>query len=109
MRWEDIEMLAEIQVIVVCLIDLSGGIDSLKDGLRKWLGLKGEISIKPFDCSLCMFHWTALIVFLCLGRLTLLNYAVICLLALATTATRYLIETILDALIWLFGRGWIKN
>ena len=109
MRWEDIEILMELQVIVVCLIDLSGGVDSLKDGLRRWLGLKGEISIKPFDCSLCMFHWTALIVFLCLGRLTLLNYMLICLLALATTATRMLIETILDGFIWLFGRGWTQR
>ncbi len=109
MRWEDIRLLLELQVIVVCLIDLSGGMDSIKDALRKWLGVKGAISLKPFDCSLCMFHWTALVVFLCLGRLTLTAYALICLLALATTATRYLIETILDALIWLFGRGWIKN
>ena len=106
MRWEDVRLLLEIQVVVVCLIDLSGGIDSIKEGLKKWLGLRGQITIKPFDCSLCMFHWTALVVFLCLGRLTLLNYMLICLLALATTATRMLIETILDALNWLFGRGW---
>lgn len=108
MSWDEIRILLELQVIVVVLIDLSGGMDSIKDALGRWLHVTVR-RLKPFDCSLCMYHWTALVVFLCLGRLTLTAYMAICLLALATTATRYLLETILDGLIWLFGRGWTQH
>lgn len=100
MNWEDFKILVELQVIVVFLIDLSGAVDSLKDGLGRWLRVKVG-RLKPFDCSLCMYHWTALLVMLCLGRLTLETYLVICLLAFATTLTAAVLETILRVLIWI--------
>lgn len=100
MNWSDIEILAELLVVVVILIDLSGFMDEAKERLRRWLGVKGTISLKPFDCSFCMYHWTALVVMLCLGRLTLATYTAICVGCLLTSIVRGLLVAILD----LFGR-----
>lgn len=103
MNWADVKILVELQIVVVFLIDLSGAVDSLKDGLGRWLKVKVG-RLKPIDCSLCMYHWTALVVMLCTGRLTLETYVVICLLAFATTLTGAILETILRAFIWIISR-----
>lgn len=104
MNWLTFEFLVELQVVVVCLVDLSGAVDDFKNRLRRWLKVKGNISIKPFDCSLCTYHWVALIVLLCMGELTLLSYMVVCLLALATIITRTAIERLFDLILWLLTR-----
>lgn len=100
MDWRDIEILGELLVVVVILIDMSGFMDEMKARLKRWLGIKGEVSLKPFDCSFCMYHWTALVVMLCLGRLTLATYAAICVGCLLTGTVRGLFSAILD----LFAR-----
>lgn len=109
MSWHDWKILLELQVIVVVLVDLSGGVDSLKGVLARWLGIRGEIRLKPLDCSLCMYHWTALAVMLCLGRLTLLTYAAICLLAVATMVTKAALCAILDTFLSLFDWRWRRH
>lgn len=103
MTSQDWRTLVELQIVVVFLIDLSGGIDSLKAALGRWLKVKVG-RLKPFDCSLCMFHWTALVVMICLGRLTLETYVAICLLAFATTITRDALVCVLRALIWAISK-----
>ena len=103
MTWDDWKILVELQIVVVFLIDLSGAVESFKDALGRWLKVKVG-RLKPIDCSLCMYHWTALVVMWCLGRLTLECYVAICLLAFATTFTAALLETILRAFIWVISR-----
>lgn len=100
MDWRTIEILAELLVVVVVLIDMSGFVDEMKARLKRWLHIKGEVSLKPLDCSFCMYHWTALVVMLCLGRLTLTTYTAICIGCLLTGIVRGLLVALLD----LFGR-----
>lgn len=100
MTYKDIEILAELLAVVVILVDMSGFFDEAKWRLKRWLAVKGEISLKPFDCSFCMYHWTALVVMLCLGRLTLATYTAICVGCLLTMPVRGLFSLILD----LFSR-----
>lgn len=95
--------MAQIQVIAVALIDCSGFIDWLKAKIARWLGIRGEISLKPFDCSLCVTHWSCLIWLLASGNISLTAYMCGCLLALMTTVTarglafvKYLLEKIID-------------
>lgn len=90
-------------MVTVFLVDLSGGVDSLKTALGRWLR-RPVRRLKPFDCSLCVFHWTALAVMLHAGRLNLGCYAAICLLAFATTITKEALILILRAIIWLISR-----
>ena len=103
MDWRDIEILSELLVVVVILVDMSGFFDEVKDRLRRWLGIKGQISLKPFDCSFCMYHWTALVVMLCLGRLSLATYAAVCVGCLLTMPVRGLFSLILDLFNRLFA------
>ena len=100
MDWRTIEILAELLVVVVVLIDMSGAVDELKARLKRWLHIMGEVSLKPLDCSFCMYHWTALVVLLCLGRLNLATYTAICVGCLLTGTVRGLFSAILD----LFSR-----
>lgn len=103
MNLDEWKILVELQIVVVFLIDLSGAVDSFKAALGRWLRVR-VARLKPLDCSLCMYHWTALVVMLCLGRLTLECYAAICLLAFATTITEAVLKTILRTLIWAISR-----
>lgn len=108
MSWKDVEILAELLAIVVILIDLSGFVDEMKERLKRWLGLRGDISLKPFDCSFCMYHWTALVVMICLGRLNLAVYAAICFGCLLTTPAKGLFLLIIDVFNALFNLRWGK-
>lgn len=103
MTWDTLWTLLELQVIAVVLIDMSGFMDWLKARLGKWLGVKGTISLKPLDCSLCMYHWTALIWLVASGRVTLLAYMTVCLLAIATTVTLRAISSVIYLLQKLTG------
>ena len=104
MDWKTIEILAELLVVVVVLIDMSGAVDEMKARLKRWLHIKGEVSLKPLDCSFCMYHWTALVVMLCLGRLSLAVYTAICIGCLLTGVVRMALAAILDGfqrlLVW---------
>lgn len=50
-----------ITVIVCYIVDITGIVDSIKSALKSWLKIKGDVHLKPFDCSLCMTHWISLI------------------------------------------------
>ena len=87
MSWEVFWTMAEIQVIAVALIDCSGFTEWAKAKIARWLGVRVEISLKPFDCSLCVTHWSCLIWLLASGNISLTAYMAGCLLALMTTVT----------------------
>ena len=103
MTWDDWKILVELQIVVVFLIDLSGAVDSFKDALGRWLKVKVG-RLKPIDCSLCMYHWTALGVMYWTGRLTLESYTAVCLLAFTTTITRDALICVLRAFIWVISK-----
>lgn len=90
-----------IAICVVMIVDISGFIDSVKIGLKRWLGIKGGVTIKPFDCSLCMTHWTGLIYLLFTG-FTLQSYALLLFISVLTptiASAILLIREILDFII----------
>lgn len=106
MECRDIEILAELLVVVVILVDMSGFMDEMKARIRRWLGVRGQVSLKPFDCSFCMYHHTAVVVMLCLGRLSLESYMAICVGCLLTVPVRGMLAFILDGLNALFVWRW---
>ena len=59
-----------IQIIVCFIIDLSGVIQSMEDGLSKLLKFKCVIP-KPFSCSLCSGWWINLIYLIITHHFTL--------------------------------------
>ena len=59
-----------IQIIVCFIIDLSGFIQSLEDGLSKLLKFKCVIP-RPFSCSLCSGFWINLIYLIVVHQFTL--------------------------------------
>ena len=59
-----------IQIIVCFIIDLSGVIQSIEDGLSKWLKVKCVVP-KPFSCSLCSGWWINLIYLIAVHQFTL--------------------------------------
>lgn len=47
---------------IICLVtDISGVVESIKNWLKKWLDIKGEVKCKLLECSLCQSHWINLI------------------------------------------------
>lgn len=89
-----------IAVIVVCIVDISGFIDTLKSALNKLL-TKGKFSnsnytLKPFDCSLCMTFWIGLIYLIINNQLTLLNVSILLLIAVSTPIINDTIRLIQD-------------
>lgn len=90
-----------IAICVVMIVDISGFIDSVKFGLKRWLGIRGGVTLKPFDCSLCMTHWTGLIYLLFTG-FTLQSYALLLFISVLTptiASAILLIREILDFII----------
>ena len=59
-----------IQIIVCFIIDLSGFIQSIEEGLSKWFKFRCVIP-KPFSCSLCSGWWINLIYLIITHNLTL--------------------------------------
>lgn len=51
--------LIEIAIIVVIVIDLTDLIPWIKSKVSKVLGIQ-NVSLKPFECSLCMTLWCSL-------------------------------------------------
>lgn len=91
-----------IQIIVVNIVDVSGFVDTVKNALKKWLRIKGEITIKPFDCSYCLNWWIGMIYLVCVGELTLYYIPFVLLLSMLTNVTlslQLLLKDILATLI----------
>ena len=59
-----------IQIIVCFIIDLSGFIQSMEEGLSKWTKVRCVIP-KPFSCSLCSGWWINLIYLIITHHFTL--------------------------------------
>lgn len=73
--------LALITLILVYLVDLSGGVNSIKQFIWKCLNGKGlypdSFRLRPLDCSLCLTWWTGLIYLWLTQNLTLTGVALV--------------------------------
>lgn len=87
-----------ITIINVIVIDISGFIDSIKEGLKKWLNIKGEIHLKPFDCSFCMTFWIGIIYLLIQHTFTLPYIALVLFSAYMTTTIYNILITLKDVI-----------
>lgn len=85
-----------IQFIVVNIVDISGIMDSIKNGLSKWLDIRINKPLPLIGCSYCMCWWTGLIYLIFSGNLTLFNTAVLLLICALTTVTQDLIYLVKD-------------
>lgn len=92
--------------LCVFVIDYSGAVDDLFSPIvRKLTGSKiGRIG-KPFSCSLCMTLYAGLIYLLIVGQFTLVNVALVALVAALTPVTYLLICLARDVLETVIG--WI--
>lgn len=98
MDYLDITLLA---VVVVFVVDISGIVETLKEGIGKLLNIKVG-RLRPFDCSLCMVWWVCLIYALCVGAFSIPMIAYISLLALLSLRiadTLRLISDIIGAIV----------
>lgn len=96
-----------LQVIVVFLIDLSGGITSIKHAIWKWLKphhAYRDFEFKPFECSLCMMFWTGLIFLLITHNFTLPYIAIVSVLSFLTTVTKSALITIREIMNYILRK-----
>lgn len=89
-----------IAVITVCIIDISGFVDSTKSVLNKVITngkfSNSNYSLKPFDCSLCMTWWIGLIYLIIYNSVSLVNIAILLLIAISTPIINDIIRLIQD-------------
>ena len=94
-----------IEVIVCFIVDCSGFIISLKSLILKMLHLPKsrpqDLTLKPFDCSLCMTWWTGLIYLLVTHSFSIISLAMLSMLALLSSNVSGILLTIKDLLAWL--------
>lgn len=81
-----------LSCIIVFIIDKSGIITSLKSGIRNYLQIK-DVTLKPFDCSLCMTHWICLL-YLVITNFSLELYLFVCALSFMTPLISYAYDVI---------------
>ena len=101
-----IQNLILIQIIVTSIIDLSGFIYSIKQGIGKILHIPNtdRIQLKPFDCSLCSTFWSGLIYLLYTHNLTLPYITFLLFISLNTDITITLFYFIKDSLITVIDK-----
>lgn len=89
-----------ISIIVVCIVDISGFVDTVKSTISKILTngkfKTADYQLKPFDCSLCMTFWIGLIYLIIYHQLTLLNVSILLLIAVSTPIINDAIRLIQD-------------
>ena len=93
-----------ICAIIIFICDLSGAIDNLVIPLVKRalkIPKNANISIKPFDCSLCLTFWLGLLYLLIQHAFTIPNIAYVCLLAYLTPHLKAILLYIKEFLIWI--------
>lgn len=98
-----------IAVICVCVIDISGFVNSLKSFITRIL-TNGKLSsanfaLKPFDCSLCMTFWSGLIYLFIVNNVSILNIMILLLISISTPLIQDIIRTILDFTSIIITRG----
>lgn len=92
-------------VTIVFIIDISGVIENLEEGLSKWL--KGKVRIpKPFSCSLCSMWWLGLIYLWLYSQLTLVNISIVALFAILTPVISSLLVLVRETLLWVVGKAY---
>lgn len=77
-----------ISSIVCFIVDISGITDTLRHFLwKRYIGIGNykNLSLKPFDCSLCLTFHAGWIYLLIIGQFTLFNFAFVCLLSLLSS------------------------
>lgn len=94
-----------IAVIVVIVIDITDFINNIKKLISSIL-TKGKIKsssyiMKPFDCSLCMTFWAGLIYLIYCNSISLLNIAILLLIAISTPIINDIIRLLQDLAIKL--------
>ena len=105
-----IQDLALITLIVVYLVDLSGGVSSLKQFIWKHcLDGKGRypysFRLRPLDCSLCLTWWTGLVYLWITQEFSLENVALVAMFSYFTSQLASLLrlvsEMINNVLRWI--------
>ena len=101
-----------ITAIVTFGIDVAGFVESVKQGLTRWLNVRVH-TLKPFDCSLCSTWWCCLLWLLCTRQFTLEGVALSAGCALMAKpigklleAARYAVETVAQLVERLLDRLW---
>ena len=98
--------------IVTFGIDVAGFVESVKQGLTRWLGVRVR-SLKPFDCSLCSTWWCCLLWLICTRQFTLEGVALSAGCALMAKPigqlmedARYIVETAAHVIQGLLDKIW---
>ena len=102
-----------ITIILCLLVDITGVVESIKNLLKKWLNIRGEVNFKPFDCSLCMSHHINLVYFIYIYitvgvEYPLVVYAYILFLAVNTTNITSMLLYIRDLIENIIHKLWKK-
>lgn len=87
-----------IALITVIITDLSGFIPNLETSIAKWLKINKVRLPKILTCSLCQTHWLGLGYLIFTNQFTLLNYAVVLLIAYFTTTIKNVLQLIKDCI-----------
>lgn len=94
-----------ISVIWVVILDLSGFMTYFKAYLGRILKISPQIaqnlSLKPFDCSLCMTWWTGLVYLIIIHKISFLSITFTLLCAFFTTSIKDLIYLVKDFIDWV--------
>lgn len=87
-----------LTIIICFIIDLSGIVQSIKGLItRKILRFRNvELSIKPFDCSLCMTWWVGLSYILCIGEFGILGVFLVAMFSFMSSNITVLLIAIKD-------------
>lgn len=81
--------------ITVFIIDYSGVIQSMEEGLQKWLKMPNKAHVpKPFSCSLCSTFWLGLIYLLGTAQFSFMGVAYVCFLSSMTPVILMLINLV---------------
>ena len=107
-----IQDLALITLIIVYLVDLSGGVSSLKQFIWEYcLDGKGKypcsFRLRPLDCSLCLTWWTGLVYLWITQKFGLESVALVAMFSYFSSQLAFLLrlvsETINNALRWILS------
>lgn len=97
-----------ITLVVCFIVDISGVIDSIRNGLARVIYRRTKVkvdtkslSLKPFSCSLCSTWWCCLIYILITGHFTLPYIAVSAILAMTASNVSGFLLLLKDLLSWL--------
>lgn len=85
-----------IAFIMVFIQDISGVVYHLETSIGKLLNLRQKPSIKVLECSLCSTWWLGLIYLLCVGHFTIVNVAIVAMIAMLTPVIQDAERLIID-------------